>query len=157
MLCTFIDTHCNYATCIMWSLKRSSRCYWLVVDCNGWVTCSWSRLMVSLLRRLLGVVLFTEALDGGCWSVKTDETREWVGPAWWGCLLFADLHLSLVTLRLSERAMRTALLEMYVLTGLWGIWLKRILRIALLMPWGGPKCRNRSQQFLCYYDCWLPQ
>jgi hypothetical protein len=35
-------------------------------------------------------------------------------------------------------------------------WMKRISRIALLIPWGGPKCRNRLQQFLCYYDCWLP-
>jgi hypothetical protein len=31
--------------------------------------------------------------------------------------VFADLLLSLVTLQLAERANRTALLEMYVLTG----------------------------------------
>jgi hypothetical protein len=45
-----------------------------------------------------------------------DEAREliWLVPT----KVFADLLLSLVTLRLTERATRTALLELYVLIGL---------------------------------------
>jgi hypothetical protein len=48
--------------------------------------------------------------------VKSDEAREliWLVPT----KVFADLLHSLVTLRLTERATRTALLELYVLIGL---------------------------------------
>jgi hypothetical protein len=77
MVCTFIAMHCKYTTCIMRSLRWSSCCYWLAVDCGGWVTCRWSRLMALLLGRMLGVLLFTEA----CCSVKPDEAREWVDLA----------------------------------------------------------------------------
>jgi hypothetical protein len=61
MVCTFIGTLCKYTTRIMRSLRRSSRCYWSAVDCDGWATCGWSRLPALLLRRLLGVLFFTEA------------------------------------------------------------------------------------------------
>jgi hypothetical protein len=61
MVCTFIDTLCKYTTCVMRCLRRCSRCYWSAVDCDGRATCSWSRLTALLLRRLLGVLLFTEA------------------------------------------------------------------------------------------------
>jgi hypothetical protein len=52
------------------------------------------------------------SLDGACCSVKPDEAREliWLVPA----KVFADMLLSLVTLRLTERAARTLLLELYV-------------------------------------------
>jgi hypothetical protein len=83
MVCTFIDTHCNYTTCSMWSLRRSSRSYWSAVDCDGRATCSWSRLTALLVGRLLGTFLFTEArsMGGGGYSVKSDEARDWVDPA----------------------------------------------------------------------------
>jgi hypothetical protein len=87
---------------------------------GGWLRwpgdCSWSRLTALLLGRLLGcVALHWGSLDGACRSVKYDEAREliWLVPT----KVFADLLLSLVTLRLTERAARTALLEMYMLTG----------------------------------------
>jgi hypothetical protein len=38
MVCTFIDTLCKYATCIMRSLRRSSWCYWSAVDWDGRAT-----------------------------------------------------------------------------------------------------------------------
>jgi hypothetical protein len=46
--------------------------------------------------------------------VKPDEARELIFLV--PNKVFADLLLSLVTLRLMERATQTALLEMYVLT-----------------------------------------
>jgi hypothetical protein len=38
MVCTLIGTFCKYATCIMRSLKRCSRCYWSAVDFDGRAT-----------------------------------------------------------------------------------------------------------------------
>jgi hypothetical protein len=38
MLRSFIATLGRYATCIMRSLRRSSRCYWSAVDCDGQAT-----------------------------------------------------------------------------------------------------------------------
>jgi hypothetical protein len=61
MVCTFIDTFCNYTTCIMRSLRRSSRCYWSAVDCDGRATCSWSRLTALLL--------------GDCWECACSSLR----------------------------------------------------------------------------------
>jgi hypothetical protein len=175
MVCTFIDTLCNYTTCIM----RSSRCYWSTVDCDG--RACWSWLTASLLERLLGVLLFTEARSMGrpvlillvpirsqrvswsgwaSWSpMKPESELMRLVPIW----IFADLLQSLTALRLTERAGEHAncTAGMYVLTGPRHLadCLKRIPRIALFMPWNWPKCRHRSQQFLCYcyYDCWLPR
>jgi hypothetical protein len=101
----------------MRSLKRCSRCYWSAVDCDGRATCSWSRLTALLLERLLGVlVLHWGSLDGPAvqWSLMkpNNELIRQVPTT-----VFADLLLSLVTVRLTERATRTALLEMYLLTG----------------------------------------
>jgi hypothetical protein len=45
----------------MRSLKRSCRCYWSAVHCNGRATCSWSRLTAFMLGSLQEVLLFTEA------------------------------------------------------------------------------------------------
>jgi hypothetical protein len=47
--------------------------------------------------------------------VKLDEARELISLV--PTKFFADLLLSVVTLRLTESATRTARLEMYVLTG----------------------------------------
>jgi hypothetical protein len=118
MLCTFIGTLCKYTTRVMQSLKRFSRCYWSAVDCDGWATCSWSRLMALLLGRLLGVLLFTEArlvrravqwspMKPESWSgwfpLKSSLLR-WPGDCSWsqlmalllgrllGVLLFAEAH-----------------------------------------------------------------
>jgi hypothetical protein len=76
MVCTFIDTLCKYTTRIMWS----TRYYWSAVGCGGRATCSWSRLTVLLLGRLLGVLLFTEACSMGRavqWSPMKPES--WSG------------------------------------------------------------------------------
>jgi hypothetical protein len=57
--------------------------------------------MALLLERLLGVLAFHWcSLDGACCSVKLYEAREliWLVPT----EVFADLLLSLVTLRLPE-------------------------------------------------------
>jgi hypothetical protein len=74
MVCTFIGTHCNYSTCIMRSLKRSSWCYWLTVDCDGRTTCSWSRLQVvrplqptSTARLAVEVSWWRRCLED-CWE-----------------------------------------------------------------------------------------
>jgi hypothetical protein len=100
------------------SMRRSSWCYWSVVDCDGRATSCWSQLTALLFCKTAGsVAVHWGSLDGACCSVKTDEARKWVDPAGWGCLLFADLLLSLVTLRLPERATWTALLGVYMLTG----------------------------------------
>jgi hypothetical protein len=104
MVCTFIDTLCKYTTCII----RTSWCYWSAVDCEDRATCSWSRLTALLLGRLLGVLLFTEARSMGRsvqWSpMKPESELIRLVPT----KVFADLLLSLVTLRLTERATRTA-------------------------------------------------
>jgi hypothetical protein len=68
--------------------------------------CGRSRLTTLLLERLLGVFAFHwSSLDGACCSVKHDEARNliWLVPT----EVFADLLLSLVTLRLPERTART--------------------------------------------------
>jgi hypothetical protein len=75
-------------------------CYWSAVGCDGPATCSWSRLTALLL--------------GDCWEWACSSLR-----LAWGGVLFSearwsqrvDLLLSVVTLRLTERATRTALLE----------------------------------------------
>jgi hypothetical protein len=75
---------------------------------TGWLRwpgeCSWSRLTALLLGRLLGVLFLTEA--GACCSVKPDEARELIRLV--PTKVFADLLLLLFTLRLTERATRTA-------------------------------------------------
>jgi hypothetical protein len=38
MVCIFIGMFCKHTTRIMRSLRRSSRCYWSAVDCNGRAT-----------------------------------------------------------------------------------------------------------------------
>jgi hypothetical protein len=38
MVCTFICTFCKKTTCITWSLKQCSRCYWSAIDCDGRAT-----------------------------------------------------------------------------------------------------------------------
>jgi hypothetical protein len=64
--------------------------------------------------------------------VKPDEAREliWLVPT----KVFADLLLLLVTLRLTERATRTALLELYVLIGLRHLryWLAELVSLTAL-------------------------
>jgi hypothetical protein len=100
MVCSFIDTLGKYTTSIMRSLRRSSCCYWSAVDCDGRATSSLSRLTALFLEILPGVlaprwgVLFSEAR----WSQRVD---------------LAGSQL----MRLTKRATRTALLEMYELTG----------------------------------------
>jgi hypothetical protein len=62
--------------------------------------------MVLLLERLLGVLAFHWSLLDGAWcSVKFNEAREliWLVPT----KVFADMLLSLVTLRLPEHTERT--------------------------------------------------
>jgi hypothetical protein len=71
---------------------------------------------------------------GGCCSVKPDETREfiWLVPT----KDFADLLLSLVSLRLTERAARTRSLHCWNVraNGSETSWLlKRLLRVFLLL------------------------
>jgi hypothetical protein len=61
---------------------------------------------VLLLERLLGVLaVHWSSLDGACCSAKPDEAREliWLVPT----KFFANLLLSLVALRLPERAAQT--------------------------------------------------
>jgi hypothetical protein len=87
-------------SCIMWSLRRSSWCYWSAVDCDGRGDCSWSRLTVLLLGRLLGVLVFTEARLvrravqwspmkpeswSGSFSLKSSPLR-WPGDCSWSWL-----------------------------------------------------------------------
>jgi hypothetical protein len=120
MVCSFIGTLCKYTTRIM----RSLRCSSLMLLVGGWLRwpgdCSWSRLTALLLGRLLGVFAFHwGSLDGACCSVKPDEAREGVDPA--------GSHLSLrrpapvpgyiAAYRTCRANTRTALLELYVLTG----------------------------------------
>jgi hypothetical protein len=61
------------------------------------------------------VDLHRGSLDGACCSVEPDETRELIRLI--PTKAFADLLLSLVTLRVTERATRSALLELHVLSG----------------------------------------
>jgi hypothetical protein len=73
-----LDTLCKYTIRIMWSLKQSSRCYWLAVCCNGRATVvevGWWRCCLedcweccSSLRLARWVVLFGEAR----WSQRVD-------------------------------------------------------------------------------------
>jgi hypothetical protein len=126
---------------------------------GGWLRwpgdCSWSRLTALLFVRLLGVLHFT------LWGVLFSKARwnqrvDLAGSH----LVFADLSLSLVTLRLTKRATRTALLEVYVLTGashLSNRLTEASFRISVLMSCGGPKCRHYSQQYMNCCDCWLPR
>jgi hypothetical protein len=88
---------------------------------GGWLLwpgdCNWSQLTALLLGRLLGVLLFTEARSmerAIQWSLMKPES-EFIRLV--PTKVFADLLLLLVALRLTERAMRTALLELNVLTG----------------------------------------
>jgi hypothetical protein len=63
------------ALCGAWS--EAPWCYWSVVDCDGWATCSWSRLTALLL----GVLLFTGVRSMGRavqWSpMKTESWSGW--------------------------------------------------------------------------------
>jgi hypothetical protein len=83
--------------------------FWL--RCPG--DCSWSRLMTLLLGRLLGVLLFIGARLMRCavqWSqMKPESELIRLVPT----KVLADLLLSLVTLRLKERASRTRELHYY--------------------------------------------
>jgi hypothetical protein len=119
--------------------------------------CSRSRLTALLLERLLGVLLFTEARSMGRavqWSPMKPES--WSG---WFPLKSSPtcssrwLHCDLLSVPREHPngTARTQRVNWFESSS----WLKRLPRIALLMPWGGPKCRHRSQQFLCYYDSWL--
>jgi hypothetical protein len=78
MVCSFITTHCEYITCIMRSLRRSSCCYWSAVACDGRaavVEVGWKRYCYkdcwsacsSLVLARWGV-LFSE----GRWSQRVD-------------------------------------------------------------------------------------
>jgi hypothetical protein len=136
MVCTFIGTLCKYATCIMRSLKRSSRCYWSAVDCDGRATCIWNWLTALLLERLLGVLLFTEARSmkrAVQWNPMNSES--WSGwfplkssPTCSCCWLHCDLQ------NVSRK-----LLELYVLTG------QRHLRYWLTeLNWTRSRSRSRS-------------
>jgi hypothetical protein len=90
--------------CEAWGLALC--CYWSAIGCHERATCSWSRLTALLLRRLLGVLaLHWGSLDGACCLEKPDEARELI----WLVLtkVFANLLLSLVTLRLTEHVERT--------------------------------------------------
>jgi hypothetical protein len=118
MVCTFIGTLCTYTTRIMRSLKRSSRCYLLAVGHDGRATVvqvSWRRCCLedcweccSSLRLARWGVRFSEAR----WSQRVD---------------LPGSHLSLrrpapvagyiATYRTCRAYTRTALLELYVLTG----------------------------------------
>jgi hypothetical protein len=103
MVFTFIGTFCKYTTCIM----RSSWCCWSAVGCGGRATCGWSRLTALLLGRLLGVLPFTESRSMGRavqWSPMKPES-ELIRLV--RTKVLTDLLLSLVTLRLKERAART--------------------------------------------------
>jgi hypothetical protein len=77
MLCTFIDTHCKYITCIMWSLRRSSWCYWSAFNCDGRATVAevgWRR---CCLKECWECLLFTGARSMGRavqWSPMKPES-----------------------------------------------------------------------------------
>jgi hypothetical protein len=71
---------------------------------------------VAMARRLVvSVVLHLGSLDGACCSVEPDEAGELIWPV--PTKVFGYLLLLVVTLRLTQRATRTALQETYVLTG----------------------------------------
>jgi hypothetical protein len=101
----------------MQSLRRNPRCYWPAVGCDSRATCSWSRLTALLLGDCWECcLLFTEAhlvRRAVQWSLMKPESELIRLVA---TNVFADLPLSLVTLRLTERATRTALLELDALT-----------------------------------------
>jgi hypothetical protein len=114
MVCSFIDTHSKYTTCIMRSLRWSSCCYWLTVDCDGRATV----VEALLLEILLGVLaLHWDSLDRACCSAMSDEAREFV---------LAGSHLSLrcparivcyIAIYRTYRAnTRTALIELSIWT-----------------------------------------
>jgi hypothetical protein len=78
------------------------------------------------------VALHWGSLGEACCAVEPDEARElmWLVPT----KVFADLLLSVVTSMLTERATRTALLKMYVLTGPRHVadwWLRRCLQVVV--------------------------
>jgi hypothetical protein len=77
------------------------------------VEVGWRRCCLETAGSVLA--LHWGSLGQACCSVKPDEAGEliWLVPI----KAFADLLLSVVTLRLTERATQTALLVMYVLTG----------------------------------------
>jgi hypothetical protein len=116
MVCTFIDTLCKYTTRVNAKLEAE------LLDVTG-------RRLVAIATRLVvevgwrrccletagSVALHWGSLGEACCSVKPDEAGEliWLVPT----KVFADLLLSVVTLRRTERATRTALLVMCVLTG----------------------------------------
>jgi hypothetical protein len=70
MVCTFIGTLCKYTTCIMRSLKRSSRYYWSAVGKSAEGVAAW--------KTAGSVALRWSSLDETCCSVKPDEARGWV-------------------------------------------------------------------------------
>jgi hypothetical protein len=117
---SFMHTAVGVTTCIM----RSSWCYWSADGCDVRATCSWSRLTSLLLgRRLVVEVGWRRCCLEDCWECCSS-----LRLARWGVLfreliwlvptkVFADLLLSLVTLRLAERATRTALLDCNLVTG----------------------------------------
>jgi hypothetical protein len=102
----FSSEKVRVTTCIMRSLRRNPWCYWSVDDCDGMADCSWSRLTALLVGRLLGVFLFTGArsmVRVVQWSPMKSESELFrLGPTW----VFAELLLSLVTLRLIESTTR---------------------------------------------------
>jgi hypothetical protein len=81
IVCTFIDTHSKYTTCIVRSLRRSSCCCWSAVDCDRRATVvevGWRRCCLEDCRECL---LFTGARSMGRavqWSPMKPE-------AWSGC------------------------------------------------------------------------
>jgi hypothetical protein len=116
MVCTFIDTFCKYTTSVMRSLWRSSRCYWSAVGRDGRetvVVVGWRRCCLETAGSVLAV--HWGSLGEACCSVKPDEAGELIRLV--PTKVFTDLLLSVVTLRVTEGATRTALLVMYVPTG----------------------------------------
>jgi hypothetical protein len=141
MVCPFIDTLCKYTTCVMRSLKWSflmllvggwlGRQRRLVGEigwrhCDGRATCGRSRLTAlrwpddlwskstdgAALETIGSVALHWGSLDRTCCSVEPDEAGELI----W-LLRPAPVVGYITAYRTCRANTRTALLEMYVLTG----------------------------------------
>jgi hypothetical protein len=136
IVCTCIGTLCKYTTRIMRSLRRSSRCYWSAVDCDGRATVvqvGWRRCCLedcweccSSLGLSRWGVLFSEA-----WWI---QRVSWSG--WFPLSLRrpAPVASFIATYRTCRANTRTALLEMYVLTGPRQLdnWLTELIRVLSL-------------------------
>jgi hypothetical protein len=148
--------------------------------------CSWSRLTAFQLGRLLGVLLFTEARSMGraaqwsrmkpeCWSdwfpLKSSPTCSY---RWLHCDLrdvltcrsdLANCSVFYVYFCWSSQSQSQSYFTTdgqsvsmsWCRAHLWGPWPD--FTFSFLFSEDvvrRTKYRNRSQQFLCYYDCWLP-